>query len=188
MSPTSRCWTRSAGSTCTAACWPSAPNPPFLIPGEWLAELPRGGAVVCLVGINDVENMGAIFRNAAGLGAAGVLLDHSCCDPLYRRAIRVSVGACLTVPFARLAPGADLLALLAAQGFRPLAFTPGGEVPLKQLQPASRDALLFGAEGPGLPPDLLARALTVRIPMSAGFDSLNVAVASALALHHLCGG
>ena len=157
-------------------------------PGPWLAKLPRRGPLVCLIGINDVENMGAIFRNAAGLGAAGVLLDDRCCDPLYRRAIRVSVGACLTVPFARLAPGADLLALLAAHGFRTLAFTPGGAVPLKDVRSRSRTALLFGAEGPGLPPDLLAGAWTVRIPMAAGFDSLNVAVASAIALHHLTGG
>ncbi len=157
-------------------------------PGEWLAQLPRKSTIVCLIGINDVENMGSIFRNAAALGAAGVLLDHRCCDPLYRRAIRVSVGACLTLPFTRLAPEADLLALLAAHGVEPLAFTPGGAVSLKEVQPSPRNALLFGAEGPGLPPDLLVGATTVRIPMAAGFDSLNVAAASAIALHHLAAG
>lgn len=129
--------------------------------------------------------MGSIFRNAAALGAAAVLLDHSCCDPLYRRAIRVSVGACLTVPFARLTPSADLLGLLAEHRFQPLAFTPAGRISLKALKPSSRCALLFGAEGPGLPPDLLTGALRVRIPMAGGFDSLNVAATSAIALHHL---
>ncbi len=154
-------------------------------PAAWLAELPQSGALVCLIGINDVENMGSIFRNAAALGAAGVLLDDRCCDPLYRRAIRVSAGACLTAPFARLSAGEDMLALLAAHGFKPLAFTPGGARSLKHVQPFDRNALLFGAEGPGLPADLLAGASTVRIPMAAGVDSLNVAVASAIALHHL---
>lgn len=157
-------------------------------PGELLAGLAEKSTIVCLIGINDVENMGSIFRNAAALGAEGVLLDDSCCDPLYRRAIRVSVGACLTVPFARLAPGADLLGLLARHRFQPLAFTPGGSASLKDVEPFVRNALLFGAEGPGLPLDLLAGALTVRIPMAGGFDSLNVAAASAIALHHLTDG
>jgi tRNA G18 (ribose-2'-O)-methylase SpoU len=152
-------------------------------PGELLAGMAERSTVVCLIGINDVENMGSIFRNAAALGAQGVLLDDSCCDPLYRRAIRVSVGACLTVPFARFA-GGDLLELLAHHRFQPLAFTPAGSTSLK-VEPSVRNALLFGAEGPGLPPDLLAGAATVRIPMAGGFDSLNVAAASAIALHHL---
>ncbi len=140
-------------------------------PDELLGELAERSTVVCLIGINDVKNMGSIFRNAAALGGDGVLLDDSCCDPLYRRAIRVSVGACLTVPFVRLAPGADLLGLLARHRLQPVAFTPGGSIALKDVQRSIRNALLFGAEGPGLPPDLLARAVSVRIPMAAGFDS-----------------
>ena len=154
-------------------------------PGELLAGMAEKSAVVCLIGINDVENMGSIFRNAAALGARGVLLDDSCCDPLYRRAIRVSVGACLTVPFARLAPGVDLLELLAQHRFQPLAFTPGGSTSLKTVEHSVRNALLFDAEGPGLTPDLLAGAWAVHIPRAGGGDWLNVAAASAIALHHL---
>lgn len=162
-------------------------HPELPDPKDLLAGLPEQSTIVCLVAINDVENMGSIFRNVAALGASAVLLDDSCCDPLYRRAIRVSVGACLTVPFARLTRSADLLGLLAQHRFRPLAFTPAGMSSLREIDPSDRDALLFGAEGPGLPPDLIAGARSVRIPMAGGFDSLNVAAATAIALHHLIG-
>jgi tRNA G18 (ribose-2'-O)-methylase SpoU len=74
---------------------------------------------------------------------------------------------------------------LARHGFQPLAFTPSGATSLKDVELGVRNALLFGAEGAGLPPDLLAGASTLRIPMAEGFDSLNVAAASAIALHHL---
>jgi tRNA G18 (ribose-2'-O)-methylase SpoU len=154
-------------------------------PAAMLAGLPARAVVLALFGIANHDNMGGIFRNAAAFGAAAVLLAPDCCDPLYRKAIRVSVGATLRVPFARLRDGEDALALLAAAGFEALALSPAGGALLGDGPRAGRTALLLGAEGPGLPADVLARARPVSIPMAAGWDSLNVASASAVALHEL---
>lgn len=150
-----------------------------------LAGLPARTLVVGLSAIANHDNMGGIFRNAAAFGADAVVLDAACCDPLYRKAIRVSVGAALTVPFARLPPGADLAATLAGAGLEVLALSPRGEIHLPDLAPPPRAAALFGAEGPGLPDEVLARVRTVRIAMAGGFDSLNVATTSGIVLHHL---
>ena len=114
-----------------------------------------------------------------------MLLDPTCCDPLYRKAIRVSVGGVLTVPFARLGENDDLIGLLEKHNLAPLALSPSGETRLVDLAPPPRVAVLMGAEGPGLPADILHRARTVTIPMSGGFDSLNVATTSGIVLHHL---
>lgn len=141
--------------------------------------------VLVLQGIANHDNMGGLFRNAAAFGVDGVLLDATCCDPLYRKAIRVSVGAALSVPFARLAAGEDALALLEAAGVEALALSPTGAEPLAGFTRPARAALLLGAEGPGLPADVLVRARTLRIPMAPGWDSLNVASAAAIALHEL---
>lgn len=141
--------------------------------------------VLLLSAIANHDNIGGIFRNAAAFGVAAILLDADCCDPLYRKAIRVSVGAALTVPFARLERGEDPLALFDRHGFAPVALSPAGAAPLSEWQPAARNAVMLGAEGPGLDPALLARTRTVTIPMAAGFDSLNVATTSGIVLHHL---
>ena len=150
-----------------------------------LAGLPARALVVGISAIANHDNMGGLFRNAAAFGADAVLLDSDCCDPLYRKAIRVSVGAALTVPFARLAPGEDLAEALAGAGFETLALSPSGAESLAEVTPAARQAALFGAEGKGLRAATMARARTVRIPMAAGFDSLNVATASGIVLHRL---
>lgn len=152
---------------------------------QLLASLPARTNVLVLSGIANHDNMGGIFRNAAAFGVGAILLDATCCDPLYRKAIRVSVGAALLVPFARIPHGTDVPALLERHDFRPIALTPQGEVSLVNLAAVMRNAVLLGAEGPGLPDDLLARATTVRIPMADHFDSLNVATASGIVLHHL---
>jgi tRNA G18 (ribose-2'-O)-methylase SpoU len=153
---------------------------------ELLAALGSGPAIVLgLSGIANHDNMGGLFRNAAAFRVGAVLLDAECCDPLYRKAIRVSVGGVLRIPFARLAPGEDLLDCVTAAGFEAVALSPAGKTVLAQLEPLPRPALLLGAEGPGLAEALLARARTVSIPMAAGFDSLNVATAAGIALHHL---
>ena len=152
---------------------------------DLLARLPDRALVVGLCGIANHDNIGGLFRNAAAFGADAVLLDTGCCDPLYRKAIRVSVGAALTLPFARLRPEHDVLHTLAAAGFEVIALSPGGTATLDQLGAAPRQAVLLGAEGSGLPAELLARARTVRIPMAGDFDSLNVATASGIVLHHL---
>jgi tRNA G18 (ribose-2'-O)-methylase SpoU len=150
-----------------------------------LAGLPRRSTVLALFGIGNHDNMGGLFRNAAAFGAGAVLLAPDCCDPLYRKAIRVSVGATLTTPFARFGAGENPIAVLEAAGFEPLALSPAGRERLSAVDPPERAAVLLGAEGPGLPPEIMARARTVRIPMAEGWDSLNVAAAGAIALHHL---
>jgi tRNA G18 (ribose-2'-O)-methylase SpoU len=150
-----------------------------------LAGLPEAALVMGLVGIANHDNMGGLFRNAAAFGVDAVLLDETCCDPLYRKAIRVSVGAALTVPFARSGASVDLAARLQAQGFAVLALSPRGETPLAELDSGPRTAVLFGAEGPGLPESVMARARTVRIDMAGAFDSLNVATTSGIVLHQL---
>jgi tRNA G18 (ribose-2'-O)-methylase SpoU len=150
-----------------------------------LAGLPEAALVLALVGIANHDNMGGLFRNAAGFGVDAVLLDPTCCDPLYRKAIRVSVGGVLRVPYASLDDGEDLIDLLERHRFEPVALSPSGSVALSALPAIGRPALLLGAEGPGLPDATLARCRTVSIPMAPGFDSLNVAVAAGIALHQL---
>jgi tRNA G18 (ribose-2'-O)-methylase SpoU len=141
--------------------------------------------VLGLFGIANHDNMGGLLRNAAAFGVDAVILDSDCCDPLYRKAIRVSVGAALVVPFARLSPGEDALALLERFGLEAIALSPSADLPLSRLIRPPKAALLLGAEGPGLAPGLLQRVRGVAIPMAAGMDSLNVATASGIAMHHL---
>src|SRR3954468_18263728 len=150
-----------------------------------------GGArlVAVLEGVNDHENRGALFRNAAALGVDGVLLGPRCADPLYRRSVRVSMGHVLRVPFAALPgewPGS--LDALRAAGLTVAALTPAPDaVPLAAAGlTGTRTALLLGAEGPGLSDAALVAAdLRVRIPMATGVDSLNVATAAAVAFHEV---
>lgn len=153
-----------------------------------LASLPARCVVPVLVGISNHDNVGSIFRNAAAFDVAAVLLDGTCCDPLYRKSIRVSVGAALKVPFATLPDGVALFDALGRHGFEQVALSPAGAVDIAGLEPGARVALYLGSEGPGLPPSLMERMTTVRIPMSESFDSLNVAAASAIALHRLWPG
>ena len=150
-----------------------------------LASLPERALVVGLVGIANHDNMGGILRNAAAFGVDAVLIDDTCCDPFYRKAIRVSVGGALTVPIARTQSGDAMVGLLRAGGFETLALTPAGQAELDDIFPAGRIAALFGAEGPGLPAAILERVSGVRIAMSGGFDSLNVATTSGIVLHRL---
>ncbi len=156
--------------------------------GELVAALGPEALLVVLVGISNHDNVGAIFRNAAAFGAAAVLLDATSCDPLYRKAIRVSVGAALKVPFADFADPAELAGLLDRQGFAQLALSPRGATDIRAVAPAGRLALYLGSEGEGLPQALLARLTSVRIAMARDFDSLNVAAASAIALHQVSRG
>ncbi len=152
-----------------------------------LGSLPTRADILLLSGIGNHDNMGGIFRNAAAFGTSAILLDATCCDPLYRKAIRVSVGAALLVPFASIGEDEDPIALLKRHDFAPIALTPAGATTLSTYRPLARNAVLLGAEGPGLPAALIARATSVRIPMATGFDSLNVATTSGIVLHHLRG-
>ncbi|MDB5452399.1 MAG: methyltransferase [Caulobacteraceae bacterium] len=156
--------------------------------GQLLAGLPPRAVVVALFGIGNHDNMGGLFRNAAAFGVDAVLLDTTSCDPLYRKAIRVSVGAVLRTPFARIGEGSDPVALLAGAGFEVFALSPSGAERLAQVERAPRTAVLFGSEGPGLDSEILRRVRGVAIPMAHGFDSLNVATTSGIVLHHIvCG-
>ena len=153
-------------------------------PASLIASLPPRALAVVLVGLSNHDNVGAIFRNAAAFGADAVLLDETCCDPLYRKAIRVSVGAVLKVPFAMGADAGGIAAALDRAGFGQVALSPAGGRDLRDAVRPARLALYLGTEGEGLPLPLMARLQTMRIGMAPGFDSLNVAAASAIALHH----
>lgn len=151
--------------------------------------------LVVLERIANQDNVGAIFRNTAGLlgvERVGVLLSPDCCDPLYRKAIRVSSGHSLRVPFARCVDWPADLARVRAAGFTVIGLTPAEDaVDLRQLskeRAGRKPAILLGAEGPGLTEEAM-RAADVRacIPMRSGTDSLNVAVAAAVALYALGG-
>jgi tRNA G18 (ribose-2'-O)-methylase SpoU len=143
--------------------------------------------LVVLEDVNDHTNVGAIFRAAAGLGLDGVLLSPRCADPLYRRAVKVSMGAVFALPYARLDAWPAGLDLLRDAGFTTAALTPGGgSVTLAELAANQhpRLALILGTEGDGLRGATLAAAdVSVRIPMARGVDSLNVAAAAAVAFY-----
>jgi tRNA G18 (ribose-2'-O)-methylase SpoU len=141
--------------------------------------------VAVLEGVNDHENIGSIFRNAAGLGADAVLFGDRCADPLYRRAVRVSMGHVLRVPFARLPEWPGSLDTLRDKGFQIIALTPEeSAATLACAMTGDRVALLLGAEGPGLTETAMAATdVRARIPMTPGTDSLNVATAAAMAFY-----
>lgn len=145
--------------------------------------------VVVCEEVNNHTNIGALVRAAAALGVDALLLDPRSADPLYRRAVRVSMGAVFALPWARLAPWPAALHDLRAAGWRLLALTLAeGSVPLDQVRVAAgeRVALLLGAEGAGLTAGAVAAAAeSVTIPMAAGVDSLNVAAAAAVACWEL---
>ncbi|MEZ4399047.1 MAG: RNA methyltransferase [Kofleriaceae bacterium] len=152
---------------------------------QLLAGLGPRATVVAAIGVVNHDNMGGLFRNAAAFGVDAVLLDGAACDPLYRKAIRVSVGGALVVPFAR-APSAEaLLTALVAHDVDVIALAPRAPTRIDQLVAGPRRALVVGTEGPGLPREILARTRTARIDIVPGFDSLNVAVAAGIALHAL---
>lgn len=159
-------------------------KPPPSTLDEQLAPLGPGAVVVAACGVGNHDNMGGLFRNAAAFGAGAVLLDQTCCDPFYRKAIRVSVGAVLRTPMVTGLEASAMIDGLERAGFSVMALTPGAKTALHHIPGGGRVALILGPEGPGLAPDVIARCLPVGIPMSGGFDSLNVSVASGIALHH----
>lgn len=136
--------------------------------------------------ISNHDNVGAAFRNAAAFGADGIVLDAGSCDPLYRKSIRVSSGASLWLPYHHAGSGTDQVETLKHVGFEIWAMTPRVDASsIQTLEPPEKLAILLGAEGAGLPDTLINAAKPVRIPMQAGFDSVNVATAGAIALSHV---
>ena len=151
-------------------------------------------SLVVLEDLVDHANVGAIFRCAAALGVDAVIVSPRCADPLYRRSVKVSMGAVFAIPYARMTDWHDGLAVLRKAGFRLLALTPDlAATPLGAAAPGSRTALLLGTEGDGLSSRWLREAdQAVRIPMhpgaqAAGVDSLNVVAAAAIACQWLSG-
>ena len=161
-------------------------KPPEVDLDALLAGLPARAVVLAASGVGNHDNMGGLFRNAAAFGAAAVLRDDRCCDPFYRKSIRVSVGAVLRTPTVAAASLEALIGALERAGFEVLALTPSARTGLKGVEGRGRQAILVGSEGPGLPAAILNRLRPVGVPMADGFDSLNVATAAALALHQIC--
>jgi tRNA G18 (ribose-2'-O)-methylase SpoU len=168
----------------------AAPRPPELTVSHVLTG---ARTVAVLEGVNDHENLGSIFRNAAGLDVDAVIFGTGCADPLYRRAVRVSMGHALLVPYAWAESWPSELKVLQDGGFRLVAMTPNPAAPsLADAMTTLADervAILVGAEGPGLTETAMrASDVRVRIPMSRGTDSLNVATAAALAFYERARG
>lgn len=155
--------------------------------------LARSRTIIVLEDVADPENIGSIFRHAAGFGVDAVILHGHCGDPLYRKTIRTSMGWTLTIPYCR--TGGDdnetIASMLADSDFVSIALTPSPLAPLlpdvvRGLDDAARVAIVLGAEGPGLKAEAMeATTFQARIPMSEGVDSLNVATSAAVALFAL---
>lgn len=154
---------------------------------DLLSALPRQTphTLLVLVGLSNHDNVGACFRNAAALGASAIILDETSCDPLYRKAIRVSAGTALSLPFTQTGDGPTIIAELKSAGFSTWSLTPANGQPLAASAPPDRLALILGPEGPGLPIPLVDQTTRITIPMTPGVDSLNVATAGAIALSHV---
>jgi len=161
---------------------PTLPEPASLLAGA--------NRVLACIDMVDHANVGAVIRSAAALGVDAVVVSASCADPLYRRAVKVSMGTVLTQPWTRMPPG-DVATMLANCGFTVAALTPAADaLDLVELAGAVPDrlALMLGTEGDGLSQAVARSAdLRVRIPMAAGMDSLNVAAAAAVACWALWG-
>ena len=156
----------------------------------WHEVAANARRLVVIERVGNADNIGAIFRHAEAFGVDGVLLEARCADPLYRKAIRTSMGAALHVPFARMEPWPSPLGELRERSWSLVALTPTADRTLQDVVAgAGRDAktaIVLGHEGDGLSPEALEVCdLHARIPMAAGVDSLNVATACAIALYEL---
>jgi len=156
----------------------------------WRIVSAHARRLVVLERVGDPDNVGTIFRQAAAFGADGVLLQSACADPLYRKTIRTSMGASLIVPYAAAEPWPALLKDLRDAGWATIAMTPNGDA--TRLREVAADvtgqpvALVLGHEGDGLTREAMeACSHRARIPMAAGIDSLNVAMAAGIALYEM---
>jgi tRNA G18 (ribose-2'-O)-methylase SpoU len=152
-----------------------------------VADLARTAhRLVIVEAVDNPANIGAIIRNAAGLGWDGMVLDSTSADPLARRSMRVSMGHAVIFPHARTRNMAESLEVLHREGFLIAALTPQGAIDVADVELPERLAICVGAERVGLSDEVLAAAtFRVQIPMHAGIDSLNVAAATAIACHAL---
>jgi tRNA G18 (ribose-2'-O)-methylase SpoU len=167
-------------------------RPPARELERFIAALPEGDSrVIVLEALTNHDNVGGMFRNAMAFGVDGALLCPRCCDPLYRKAIRTSMGGSLCIPFARATCWPDDLDRLRARGYTIVALDPAGEIALgdASIDLPRRVALVVGTEGPGITAETRARAdLRIRIEMQPGVDSINVSTAAAIALHRAFAG
>jgi tRNA G18 (ribose-2'-O)-methylase SpoU len=143
--------------------------------------------VLVLEGVNNPDNVGGIFRSAAAFDVQMIVLGPGCGDPLYRKAIRTSMSATLTVPYTLGGDWPDAIDALRGAGLQTIALTPASDaVRLGDWNPPAQVALLVGTESSGLTEDAMAKCdVRLRIPISNRVDSLNVTVATSIALHHL---
>jgi tRNA G18 (ribose-2'-O)-methylase SpoU len=155
-----------------------------------IAQFSGAALLLAIEGVANPDNVGGLFRVAAAFGAGGVLLDPAGADPFYRKAVRTSMGAVLSLPFERLSPWPSALEDFKAKGYRILALTPDRHA--RTLDDVAGEAahgpmiVVAGAEGPGLGEAVLRAAdERVRIPISPNVDSLNVTVAVGIALSRL---
>ncbi len=142
----------------------------------------KSSLVLAACGISNHDNLGSIFRNAAAFGVDKIVLDKTCCHPLYRKAVRVSVGSALTVPFELDVDVLQLISEYTEKGYSIYGLSPCGTQMLDDIKPTQKTLLLLGTEGEGLPDEIMARIKTAKISQSDGLDSLNVATASGIAL------
>jgi tRNA G18 (ribose-2'-O)-methylase SpoU len=158
---------------------------------DWREMAVTANRLVVLERVGNADNVGSIFRNAAAFGVDGVLLQADCADPLYRKAIRTSMAASLTVPYATVR-WPDALRELARDGWDTVAMTPAGHAPrLRDVAAtlSSRVAIVLGHEGEGLTDEATAACThRARIAMATGVDSINVSTAAAVALYEICNG
>ena len=153
--------------------------------GLLLDALPEQSLVLVGCGISNHDNVGSMFRNTAAFGSDALILDETSCDPLYRKALRVSVGSVLTMPYRRHGAVTDILGALAGKGFAIWSLSPRGQTDIRAIVPEKRMALVVGTEGEGLPEHILSAFGSARIPQAPGLDSLNVATATGIALFEL---
>jgi len=158
-------------------------------PCDW-RELARAAKrLLALERVTNADNVGSLFRNAAAFGVDAVLLGPGCADPLYRKAIRTSVGASLTTPFSVAEPWPEALHYLRTAGVVSIGMTPSASAPLEGVARHARGQrvmIVIGHEGEGLSPEALGACdWLARIPMAEGVDSINVATAAAVALYEI---
>ncbi|AQX18759.1 tRNA G18 (ribose-2'-O)-methylase SpoU [Bartonella sp. CDC_skunk] len=151
---------------------------------KFLQNLPEKALISVLCGISNYESMGAIFRNAAAFASTGIILDKTSCDPLYRKSIRASSGAALSVPYTRGDDIESIITALSNANFKLYTLSPSATCYLKDAKATKHTALIFGIEGNDLPTHILQKSETLRIPMAYGFDSINLATVSGLTLAH----
>lgn len=161
-------------------------------PTAWQPEHTLGGLSVLLERVRDPDNVGSIARSASAMGVRALLMSPECADPFYRKAVRTSMGAVLTTTIVNASPWPDVLDALKASGHTLIATTPNPAAmdiaALDFSSEAQRSIILMvGSEGEGLSPDALNAAdIHARIPMTTAVDSLNVGVATAVAVYALC--